>query len=323
MSVAARLLAAGHDIVGIDNLNAYYSVDLKRDRLAELSRLGGARFVSHILDFADRAQLNDALDHQALDAIIHVGAQPGVRYSITNPHDYAQSNLVGHLNMLELARHRAIGHMIYASSSSVYGNGAAQPYSVDDRVDHPISLYAATKKADELMSEAYSHLYRIPLTGLRFFTVYGPWGRPDMAVWDFTRRILEGEPINVFNHGDLKRDFTYIDDIVTGILACLDHPPADDGTAKPGGSIAPHRIYNIGNNRPEPLMRLIELIEAACGRKADCRYLPMQAGDVYETFADISAIQTDLGYAPTTGIDVGIPNFVRWYQAYRTGKGAA
>ncbi|MDB5718309.1 MAG: NAD-dependent epimerase/dehydratase [Sphingomonas bacterium] len=314
--VAARLLARGEQVVGIDNLNDYYSVALKQDRLADLERRadGGFRFVR--ADFADHAALDAALDGMAFSGIVHLGAQAGVRYSIENPRAYVQANLVGHLNMLELARSRPGTHLVYASSSSVYGGNKTLPFRVEDRVDRPVSLYAATKKADELMSESYAHLYRIPQTGLRFFTVYGPWGRPDMAMWIFTRKILAGEPIPVFNGGDMRRDFTFIDDIVSGIVAALDNPPPDDGAEKAGGSIAPHRIYNIGNNRSEELGAMIDLIEAACGRTAVRDAQPMQAGDVQETYADISAIQRDLGYAPTTAIDVGVPKFVDWYRRY-------
>jgi UDP-glucuronate 4-epimerase len=250
------------------------------------------------------------------DAIVHLGAQPGVRYSIEHPHAYAHANHVGHLNMLELARQRAVPHMIYASSSSVYGMNATVPFSVDDRVDHPISLYAATKKADELMSETYAHLYRIPLTGLRFFTVYGPWGRPDMMMWSFTEKILRGEPIPIFNNGEMWRDFTYIDDIVSGVIACLDRPPADDGAEKPGGSVAPHALYTIGNNRSERLLDVVELLEQACGRTAQREFLPMQPGDVLRTYADIDAIRRDHGYEPTTSVEEGIPRFVKWYRTY-------
>ena len=262
------------------------------------------------------AGLQAALDGVVFDRIAHLGAQAGVRYSIENPHAYMQSNLVGHLNMLEIARHRAVEHMVYASSSSVYGGNTTLPFRVSDRVDQPLSLYAATKKADELISETYAHLYRLPQTGLRFFTVYGPWGRPDMAMWIFTRKILAGQPIEVFNHGNMKRDFTYIDDIVSGIVACIDNPPPDDGLAKAGGSTSPHRLYNIGNHRSEQLLDLITLIEDACGRKAERILLPMQPGDVPETFADIDAIQSDLGYQPSTRIDTGVPNFVNWYRGY-------
>jgi len=245
-----------------------------------------------------------------------------VRYSLENPHAYLSANLAGHLNLLELARHRGSSHLVYASSSSVYGGNRSLPFRVEDRVDHPVSLYAATKKADELMSETYAHLFRLPTTGLRFFTVYGPWGRPDMAMWIFTRNILAGEPIPVFNHGRMRRDFTYIDDVVAGVIAALDNPPPDDGAAKAGGSVAPHRLYNIGNHRSEELMRMIALIELACGRKAVVEMLPLQPGDVPETYADISAIQEDLGFQPATPIETGIPAFVDWYRAYaaRTAK---
>ncbi|KTE01980.1 protein CapI [Sphingopyxis sp. H038] len=316
MSVAERLLARGDTVIGIDNLNDYYSVALKKSRLNLLSQRYGAHFRFHEIDFAAMADLENALQGQTFDGIVHLGAQAGVRFSIENPHIYMQSNMVGHLNMLEIARHRSTGHFVYASSSSVYGANKSMPFSVGDRVDHPVSLYAATKKADEMMSEVYAHLYRLPQTGLRFFTVYGPWGRPDMAMWLFTDRILSGRPIDIFNEGDMKRDFTYIDDIVTGVVACLDNPPVDDGLEKAGGSISPHHIYNIGNHKAEPLMRLVELLEDACGRKAERRFLPMQAGDVKETYADIAAIQKDLGYQPSTSIDVGIPRFVSWYKAY-------
>jgi UDP-glucuronate 4-epimerase len=316
MSVAERLLARGDSVVGIDNVNDYYTVQLKRDRLARLAELGGDRFRFLEVDFADMATLDRTLATERFDRIIHLGAQAGVRYSIENPHAYVQSNLVGHVNLLEIARHRGSSHFVYASSSSVYGGNETLPFSVADRVDHPLSLYAATKKADELMSETYAHLFRLPQTGLRFFTVYGPWGRPDMAMWIFTRKILAGEPIEVFNHGDMRRDFTYIDDIVSGIVACLDNPPPDDGLPKAGGSVKPHRLYNIGNHRSEQLMDLIAIIERECGRSAEKIMLPMQAGDVKETFADIDAIQQDLGYQPSTRIDVGVPRFVAWYKQY-------
>ncbi len=312
MHVAQALLARGDRVVGIDNLNDYYSVELKRARLA---RLGGD-VAFHQVDFADHAALDSAIGSEDFDRIVHLGAQAGVRYSIDNPRAYVQSNLVGHVNILELARTRSIAHLVYASSSSVYGGNETLPFRVEDRTDHPVSLYAATKKADELMSETYAHLYRIPQTGLRFFTVYGPWGRPDMALWLFTQAILEGRPIKVFNHGRMQRDFTYIDDIVAGVIAALDHPPADDGVGKPGGSVAPHRIYNIGNHRSEELGRMIDVLEAACGREAIRDYQPMQDGDVPATYADISAIQRDLSFAPTTTIDVGIPRFVDWYHGY-------
>jgi UDP-glucuronate 4-epimerase len=314
--VADRLMARGDKVVGLDSVNDYYSVALKRDRLAELQRRHGDAFHFVEADFADEAALDDGIGALDFDRVIHLGAQAGVRYSIENPRAYVRSNLVGHLNLLELARHRQSSHLVYASSSSVYGGNDTLPFRVEDRVDHPLSLYAATKKSDELMSETYAHLYRLPQTGLRFFTVYGPWGRPDMAMWLFTKAILAGEPIDVFGEGNMRRDFTYIDDIVTGVVAALDNPPPDDGGEKAGGSRATHRLYNIGNNRSEELTRMIGLIEEACGRQAEKRLLEMQPGDVRDTYADISAIQRDLGYSPTTTIDEGVPRFVDWYRKY-------
>jgi UDP-glucuronate 4-epimerase len=313
--LSERLLQRGDKVIGIDCINDYYDPQLKRDRIADIqSRFGDAyQFVK--VDFSDHVALEEALKGLQFDRIAHLGAQAGVRYSIDNPRAYVQANLVGHLNMLEIARERAIP-MVYASSSSVYGGNDTLPFRVSDRVDHPLSLYAATKKADELMSETYAHLYRLQLTGLRFFTVYGPWGRPDMAMWLFTKAILEDKPIKVFNGGEMRRDFTYIADIVSGVVACLDNPPVDDAAIKAGGSKAPHRIYNIGNHRSEELTEMIAIIEECCGKKAIREMHPMQDGDVKETFADISAIASDLGYAPTTTISVGIPNFVNWYRNY-------
>ncbi len=315
-SLAIRLLARGDIVIGVDCVNDYYSVALKEARLAALREAGGNRFTFHRQDFADYPGLTKALEGTEFDRIVHLGAQAGVRYSIENPHAYVQANLVGHLNLLEVARHRGVEHMVYASSSSVYGGNTKLPFSVDDRVDHPLSLYAATKKADELMSETYAHLYRLPLTGLRFFTVYGPWGRPDMMMWIFTQKIMAGEPIPLFNHGDMYRDFTYIDDIISGVVASLDNPPPDDGAEKAGGSFKPHRLYNIGNHRSEHLMKVVAILEEECGKKAELELLPMQPGDARQSFADIEAISSDLGYQPTTSIDVGVPNFVRWYREY-------
>lgn len=312
--VARALLARGEHVVGIDNLNDYYDVQLKRDRLTDIAH---PHLAFHQIDFADHVALEDALKGVEVDTIVHLGAQPGVRYSLVNPRAYVQSNLSGHLNMLEIARHRGVRQMVYASSSSVYGMNKDLPFRVSDRVDHPISLYAATKKADELMSETYAHLFRIPLTGLRFFTVYGRWGRPDMAVWGFVDRILKGQPITVYNQGQMRRDFTHINDILAGILAAVDKPVVDDGAPKAGGSVSPHRLFNIGNNQSEELMKLISVIEDACGRKAEIDFQPLQPGDVLETYADISAISDELGFAPTTPIDVGIPDFVDWYRRYR------
>ena len=315
-SLIRTLLARGERVIGIDNCNDYYQVSLKRDRLAILEAEGGDRFTFLEMDFADWPALQAALASLEFDRIVHLGAQAGVRYSLENPHAYVQSNLAGHVNLLEIARHRGVKHMVYASSSSVYGGNTKLPFAVEDRTDHPVSLYAATKRADELMSETYAHLYRLPLTGLRFFTVYGPWGRPDMMLWIFTRKILAGERLPVFNHGDMMRDFTYIDDIIAGVVASLDNPPPDDGAVKAGGSVKPHRLYNIGNNASEPLMKVIGLIEAATGRKAELDLLPMQPGDVHMTAANIDAIAGDLGYAPTTSIEVGVPAFVEWYRGY-------
>lgn len=315
-NVAHALIARGDTVIGVDCVNDYYDVALKEARVRRLQEAGGNRFTFLRQDFADYPGLTAALEPLEFGRIVHLGAQAGVRYSIENPHAYLSSNLAGHLNLLEIGRHRAVEHLVYASSSSVYGGNTKLPFAVEDRVDHPLSLYAATKKADELMSETYAHLYRLPLTGLRFFTVYGPWGRPDMMMWIFTRKILAGEPIPVFNHGEMWRDFTYIDDIVAGVVASLDNPPPDDGEEKAGGSFKPHRLYNIGNHRSEPLMKVVGILEELCGRKAELELLPMQPGDVSRSFADIAAIQRDLGFEPTTPIEVGVPNFVNWYRDY-------
>src|SRR5215218_10297954 len=287
---ARALLERGDEVLGIDNLNDYYDPSLKKARLEMLEREYGDRFRFQRIDFSNAEDLNSLTD---FGSIVHLGAQAGVRYSIEHPEAYVQSNLVGHCNMLELARHRRVRRFVYASSSSVYGGNKSLPFRVEDRVDHPLSMYAATKKADELLSESYASLYRLPSTGLRFFTVYGPWGRPDMAMWIFTKAIFVGEPLPLYNGGDMRRDFTYIDDIVRGVVACLDSPPADDGSSKAGGSTAPHALYNIGNSRSEDLMRVITLLEEATGKKALLDPQPMQAGDVKDTFADISAIQRD------------------------------
>ena len=304
-----RLLHRGEEVVGVDNVNDYYSVALKRARLERLKARNG--FSMHEIDLADRdAFASFARDLKGVKRVVHLAAQAGVRYSLDHPFSYVDANLVGHMSILELCRHLdGFEHLVYASSSSVYGGNTKLPFSVDDRTDSPVSLYAATKKANEHMSYCYSHLYGMPQTGLRFFTVYGPWGRPDMALYIFTKAITEGKPIRVFNHGDMKRDFTYIDDIVTGVVASLDNPPAGNGAA-------PHRVYNIGNHRSEPLMRMISVLEDALGRKAQTVMEPMQMGDVKETYADIEAIRRDLGYEPTTPIDVGVPRFVEWYRAY-------
>jgi UDP-glucuronate 4-epimerase len=307
--VCQSLLARGESVVGVDSLNDYYDPALKRARLAALSPQAG--FTFHQVDIADAAAMAEvAARHPDITRIIHLAAQAGVRYSLVNPLAYSHANLQGHVVMLELARHLPrCEHFVYASSSSVYGANSKLPYSVEDRVDHPLSLYAATKKSNELMSHSYSHLYRIPTTGLRFFTVYGPWGRPDMSPMLFTKAILAGQPIHVFNHGDMRRDFTFIDDIVAGTVAVADRAPPD-------GEAPPYRLYNIGNNRSESLMRFIEVLQDALGRRAEIILEPMQPGDVKETFADIDAIQRDHGYAPATPIEVGLPRFVAWYRDY-------
>lgn len=316
MHVAQRLLNSGHSVVGVDNLSSYYDVALKRDRLEILGRHPNFRFA--LFDLAESARVNELFASGKFERVIHLAAQAGVRYSLQNPHAYIQSNIVAFTNILEACRHMPVDHLVYASSSSVYGANTKLPFSVQDNVDHPVSLYAATKKSNELMAHAYSHLYALPATGLRFFTVYGPWGRPDMAVYSFTRAILEGKPIDVFNHGKMQRDFTYIDDIVTGILQVADRPPC----SAPGkdGSNAPHRIYNIGNHKPVELMRLIEILEECLGRKAIKNMLPLQAGDVHATFADVDDLMRDTGFRPSTPIEKGIAKFVQWYRSYYTAE---
>lgn len=307
--VAQVLLARGEEVIGLDNLNDYYDPRLKHARLEQLKPLKGFRF--HQVDIADPEAVRDAAAGADIRKVIHLAAQAGVRYSLINPYAYIRANLLGHTVMLEFCRSLPkCEHLVYASSSSVYGGNTKLPFAVEDRVDQPISLYAATKKADELISHAYAHLFGFPQTGLRFFTVYGPWGRPDMAMFIFTKAIFEGRPIQVFNHGNMQRDFTYIDDIVDGVIKTLDNPPPPNEQGRP------YRVYNIGNSKSEPLLRMIELIEQATGRKAQKELLPMQEGDVPATYADISAIQRDTGFAPSTPIDVGIPRFVDWYRRY-------
>jgi UDP-glucuronate 4-epimerase len=313
--VAAALLARGETVLGIDNLNSYYPPALKRARLAKL--IGDhPRFRFVLADFADPAAVTAAVAGTRLAAIVHLGAQAGVRHSITAPRDYLHSNLAGHLEMLELARNSQVRHLVYASSSSVYGDSSPLPFSTEHPADQPVSFYAATKRANEIMSESYAHLYRLPQTGLRFFTVYGPWGRPDMAYWSFTDRILKGQPLPVFNGGRMKRDFTFITDIVAGVLAALDRPPADDGNAKPGGFSTPHALYNLGNDAPSELGDFIAEIARACGREAILDMQPMQPGDVTATWADISAARRDLSYDPKTPLAAGIPAFVDWFRAH-------
>jgi UDP-glucuronate 4-epimerase len=313
-AVSQALLDKGIEVVGVDNLNPYYAVSLKKDRLAKLTAHTGFRF--HEADIADHEMLSGLPSADDVDAIVHLAAQAGVRHSLENPFAYAHANLTGHLSVLELARHaKRKPRLVYASSSSVYGGNTKVPFSESDRTDTPVSLYAATKRADELMSETYSHLYGLEQVGLRFFTVYGPWGRPDMAYWSFTRNILAGMPIHVFNHGDQMRDFTYIDDIVAGVAAVVLDRPA-------GGALQLHRIYNIGNNRPERLTRFIEVLEQATGRKAEVVLEPAQPGDVTTTYADIDALARDYGFAPRTTLEQGIPKFVEWYRGYVAGGGA-
>lgn len=309
MHTAQRLLARGDAVTGIDNLNSYYDPALKQARLAQLQALPGWRFER--LDVADRAGTEALFARERFDAVVHLAAQAGVRYSITHPHAYFESNLTGFGHVLEGCRAQGLRHLVYASSSSVYGGNAKMPFEETDPVDHPVSLYAATKKANELMAHTYSHLYRLPATGLRFFTVYGPWGRPDMAYFSFTKAVLEGRPIDVFNHGDMKRDFTWIDDIVEGVLRVLDKPATPE---REGG--APHRVFNIGNHDPVPLMEFIACIERATGREAVKRLLPMQPGDVPATYASTKALQDWVGFAPATPLAEGIERFVRWYRGY-------
>ncbi len=309
--VAEALIARGERVVGYDNVNPYYDVALKAARLKRLE--GHPAFRLERRDIAASGAFAEVLTSDAsIDRVVHLAAQAGVRHSLTHPEIYIEANLVGHFNVLEACRRRGgVRHLVYASSSSVYGGNAKIPFSIDDMVDKPVSLYAATKAADELMTHCYSHLYRLPATGLRFFTVYGPWGRPDMSAYIFTKAIFDGQPIRVFNHGDMKRDFTYIDDVVAGVLAALDRPPTGDGA---GG--APHRRYNLGNHRAEPLLRFIQVIERATNHRAVLEFADMQPGDVRETFADIAASKRDLGFAPRTAIDQGIPRFVEWYRQY-------
>lgn len=309
MHVSHALLARGDAVFGVDNLNDYYGPALKNARLARLAAMPGFDFL--VADIAEPGVIEAALADQRIETVVHLAAQAGVRYSLENPMAYVRSNLVGHASVLELCRRLGtVEHLVYASSSSVYGGNTKLPFSETDPVDKPVSLYAATKKADELMSYTYSHLYGLRQTGLRFFTVYGPWGRPDMAYWLFTEAILAGRPIRVFNHGDMKRDFTYVEDVVDGVLRCLDAPP---GAA--AGAV-PHRVYNIGNNKAESLLDFIGLLETTLGRRAEIVFEPMQPGDIKETYADIAAIQRDIGFVPSTPLDVGLPRFVDWYRDY-------
>ena len=317
--VAAKLMARGDAVIGVDNLNDYYDVNLKKARLARLT--ANNLFREEFVDITDRTALDGVFERGRPDRIVHLAAQAGVRYSLENPQAYIDANMTGFLNILECARHRGTDHLVYASSSSVYGANIHMPFSTDDSVDHPLSLYAATKKANELMAHTYSNLFRIPTTGLRFFTVYGPWGRPDMALFHFTRSIIAGEPIDVFNHGKHKRDFTYVDDIVEGVVRVMDRIPtlaANSGApVSPANSlVAPYRVYNIGSSSPVELLRYIDVLEDCLGRKAVKRFLPMQPGDVAETFADVSDLARDIGYKPSTTIEVGVSRFVDWYREF-------
>lgn len=319
MHVAQRLLAQGVEVVGIDNLNDYYDVQLKEDRLKQLMPLPGFRFVK--LDMAERTAMEALFSTEKFQRVVNLAAQPGVRYSIKNPHAYVNTNIVGFLNVLEGCRHNGVEHLVYASSSSVYGANTHMPFSVHDNVDHPVSLYAATKKSNELMAHTYSHLYRLPTTGLRFFTVYGPWGRPDMSPSLFASAILEDRPIDVFNQGKMQRDFTYIDDIVEGVVRVLDkvaepNPSFDREAPDAASSDAPYRIYNIGNHEPVELMTFIETIESACGKKAVKNMLPMQDGDVVATYADIEELSQAVGFAPHTPLSVGVAKFAVWFKDY-------
>jgi UDP-glucuronate 4-epimerase len=319
MATALRLLARGDEVVGIDNLNDYYDVNLKLARLKQLQPHVRFRFLK--LDVADRCSMESLFKTERFERVIHLAAQAGVRYSLLNPHAYADSNLIGFMNMLEGCRHSQVQHLVYASSSSVYGGNARMPFSESDGVDHPVSLYAATKKANELMAHTYSHLYGLPTTGLRFFTVYGPWGRPDMALFLFTKAILENRPIDVFNHGQMRRDFTYVDDIVEGVIRVLDKPAIPDlnfnpQKPDPSRSRVPYRVFNIGNHEPVPLLEFIACIEEALGRQADKRLLPMQDGDVPATYANVDALNEWVGFAPRTGIREGVTRFVAWYREH-------
>jgi len=319
MHVSQLLLARGDAVVGLDNLNDYYDPALKRDRLARLTSQAGFAFLE--MDVADRAGMAALFAGKKFDCVVHLAAQAGVRYSIVNPHMYIDSNLVGFTNVLEGCRHSGVGHLVYASSSSVYGSNTQMPFSESHNVDHPVSLYAATKKANELLAHTYSHVFGLPTTGLRFFTVYGPWGRPDMALFKFTKAMLAGETIDVYNHGRMVRDFTYIDDIAAGVVAVVDRVPAADpafDTARPdpARSHAPYRIFNIGNNQPVPLLAFIEAIEAALGVTAEKRFLPLQDGDVPGTHADVSALTAWTGVSPGTSVRDGVQRFVAWYRSY-------
>jgi UDP-glucuronate 4-epimerase len=323
---AQRLLARGDEVVGLDNLNEYYDVNLKKARLARLQQQPGFRFA--LLDLVDRAGMAELFAKERFDRVVHLAAQAGVRYSMTNPHVYVDSNVTGTLHVLEGCKDHGVQHLVYASTSSVYGANTRMPFSVHQNVDHPLSLYAATKKANELMAHTYASLYGLPVTGLRFFTVYGPWGRPDMALFQFTRNILAGRPIDVFNYGNHRRDFTYVDDIVEGVVRALDRVPSGNpawnaDAPDPATSRAPYRLYNIGNSRPVELMKYIEVLEDCLGRKAERNLLPLQPGDVPDTWADVEDLDRDVGYRPATPVEVGVARFVDWYLEHYRGRDAA
>lgn len=317
--LSQKLIAAGAEVVGLDNLNDYYDPQLKKARMAALAE--GERFTHVKMELADRPAIEGLFQKHRFDAVVNLAAQAGVRYSLINPHSYVDTNLVGFVNLLEGCRHSGVKHFVYASSSSVYGANTRMPFSVHDNVDHPVSLYAASKKANELMAHTYSHLFGLPCTGLRFFTVYGPWGRPDMALFLFTKAILAGQPIDVFNNGKMERDFTYIDDIVEGVFRVIHKVPAGNpewrsDAPDPATSYCPYRVYNIGNNNKEQLLRYIEVLEQCLGRKAEKNFLPMQPGDVPATYADVEDLVRDFGYKPGTTLEYGIGRFVDWYKGY-------
>lgn len=317
--LAKRLLSVGYQVMGVDNMNPYYDVSLKEARLEELKK--DANFSFSQTDLCDRLKLEDLFAKQGFDVVVNMAAQAGVRYSLENPHAYVDSNLVGFVNLLECCRHQEVKHLVFASSSSVYGANTRMPFSVHHNVDHPVSLYAATKKANELMAHTYSHLYRLPCTGLRFFTVYGPWGRPDMALFLFTRAILEDKPIKVFNHGKMQRDFTYIDDIIEGVVRVMGrlpevNPEWSGDAPDPGTSSAPYKVYNIGNNNPVELIKFIEVIEDVLGKEAKKELMDIQPGDVAATYADVDDLIEDVGFKPDTPIEVGIQRFVEWYKSF-------
>jgi UDP-glucuronate 4-epimerase len=317
--VARRLLQEGKPVVGLDNLSAYYDPSLKQARLAQLQKLAGFTFVK--LDLADRDGMAALFKERRFEHVVHLAAQAGVRHSLTDPHAYVDANLVGFLNVLEGCRHNGCEHLLYASSSSVYGGNTKMPFSVHENVDHPLSLYGATKKANELMAHSYAHLFRLPATGLRFFTVYGPWGRPDMAMWIFTNAIFAREPIKLFNHGDMRRDFTYIDDVAEAIIRLIERVPLpqpkwNSQAPDPGSSNAPWRVYNIGNNKPVELLELVRLLEQTIGKQAIRELLPMQPGDVPATYADVDDLMRDVGFRPLTPIAEGIARFITWYRDY-------